>query len=99
MHSKSRRRGTKYTVNTISLNDLLKKYNAPKTIDYLSIDTEGSEYEILSAFDFNEFSISVITVEHNYTPARAALHELLTKAGYVRKCEEFSKFDDWYVRL
>ncbi len=32
------------------LRDLLDQHNAPKAIDYLSLDTEGSEYEILSTF-------------------------------------------------
>ena len=56
-------------VETISLNDLLKKFNAPKYIDYLSIDTEGSEFEILSSLDFSKY-ISVITCEHNYSSKR-----------------------------
>ena len=49
-HCLSREVGTNYQVGTISLLDLLDKYNAPRQIDYLSIDTEGSEFEILSSF-------------------------------------------------
>ena len=49
-YKKARRKGKTYNIATISLIDLLKKYNAPKNIDYLSLDTEGSEYEILKAF-------------------------------------------------
>ena len=45
--SESRKGGNIFNVKTISLFDLLEKYNAPRYIDYLSIDTEGSEYEIL----------------------------------------------------
>lgn len=97
-HSKARRFANKYEVKTISLSDMLKKYNAPKTIDYLSIDTEGSEFEILNEFDFNEYDIKVITCEHNYTPAREKIFSLLSANGYVRKYTEFSLFDDWYVR-
>ena len=35
-------------------------------IDYLSIDTEGSEFLILKNFDFQKHTIKLITVEHNY---------------------------------
>ena len=96
-HARTRERGFKYTVNTISLVDLLKKYNAPKDIDYLSIDTEGSEYDILSAFDFDSYNIKIITCEHNYTPMQEKIYELLTSKGYTRKFTECSYFDDWYV--
>ena len=97
-HRNTRSAGKKYEVQTISLNDLLIKHRAPKHIDYLSIDTEGSEYEILNAFNFNEFSIGIITVEHNYTPQRELIFALLTRNGYKRKYENISSFDDWYVK-
>ena len=62
-----------------------QKYNAPKNIDYLSIDTEGSEYEILKTFDFDKYNSKVITCEHNYTPARNKIYSLLSANGYQRK--------------
>ena len=98
-HSEARKSGETYEVNTISLSDLLKKYNAPKNIDYLSIDTEGSEYQILSHFNFSEFNFKVITCEHNYTPMRQEIFSLLTQHGYVRVFEDLSLWDDWYIKL
>jgi len=77
---------------------LLDKYKAPGTIDFLSIDTEGSEYEILRNFEFNKYQFRVITCEHNYGPGREEIFALLTGHGYVRKFEELSTFDDWYVK-
>jgi hypothetical protein len=68
-------------------------------IDYLSIDTEGSEYEILANFDFSKHRFRVITCEHNYTQERDKIHTLLTEKGYLRKFEDVSQFDDWYVCL
>lgn len=85
-------------VNTISLNDLLVKFNAPRNIDFLSIDTEGSEFEILSHFDFDRFNIYCIAVEHNYGPRRQDLFDLLSAQGYRRNFEAISRWDDWYVR-
>jgi FkbM family methyltransferase len=96
-HATTRTSGTKYPVNTISLLDLLRKYDAPKVIDYLSIDTEGSEFEILNAFDFDAYQFRIITCEHNYTPMREKIYDLLTSKGYTRKFPNLSRFDDWYV--
>ena len=87
-----------YRVQTISLLDLLRKYNAPKHIDYLSLDTEGSEFEILNSFDFTEYSFGVITCEHNYESNRIAIYDLLTRNGYTRRHEKNSLFDDWYTK-
>jgi len=65
-HSTDRKSGRKYDVQTITLAELLDSYSAPHRIDYLSIDTEGSEYSILKAFDFKSYSFNAITVEHNF---------------------------------
>ena len=97
-HAEARTNGTQYEVETITLNDLLDTYNAPKVIDYLSIDTEGSEYEILSAFDFDRWDISVITVEHNHTAKREEIKMLLESKGFKRVLMSISQFDDWYVK-
>ena len=98
-HAKTRAKDSSvYPVETISLTDLLKENNAPRNIDYLSIDTEGSEYEILNAFDFEAYNIKIITCEHNFTDNRAKIHRLLVSKGYERKFTELSKFDDWYIK-
>ena len=94
---KARSGGKKYKVQTISLEDLLDKYNAPSKIDYLSIDTEGSELEILSSFNFEKYKFQIITCEHNYNSNREQIYKLLLQKGYVRKYIDISKVDDWYV--
>jgi FkbM family methyltransferase len=94
-----RKDGKTYDVKTISLNDLLTKYNAPRQIDYLSIDTEGSEFEILSTFDFDKYRVQVITCEHNFAPIREKIFSLLTRNGYIRKFQGLSRADDWYAKI
>ncbi|MEM7057446.1 MAG: FkbM family methyltransferase [Pseudomonadota bacterium] len=84
-------------VQTISLDDLLDEHNAPDEIDYMSVDTEGSELEILKAFDFSKRQVKLFTIEHNFTPLRAEIYELMTAKGYVRRFPEYTRFDDWYV--
>jgi hypothetical protein len=84
-------------VTTVTLTDMLARNDAPAVIDYLSIDTEGSEYDILAAHDFDRFKFSVITCEHNFTPNREKIFKLLTSKGYRRVMERQSQFDDWYV--
>jgi len=75
---------TQIVVETLSFNDLLEKYNAPTFIDYLSLDTEGSELEILKSVDLQKYIFGVIDVEHNYIePRRSQIKELLTNNGYI----------------
>ena len=62
-----RRRGESISVETVALNDLLAAHGAPGTIDYMSIDTEGSEWEILSTFDFSRWQVRLLSIEHNNT--------------------------------
>jgi FkbM family methyltransferase len=89
---------TRVRVNTTSLVDLLLSFQAPREIDFMSIDTEGSEFDILSHFDFDRFNVFCISVEHNYGPRRQDLFDLLSSNGYRRRFEAISRFDDWYVR-
>ena len=96
-HAEKRASGKRYTVQTISLRDLLGKHHAPRVIDYLSIDTEGSEFDVLSSFDFREFRFKAITCEHNYTASRERVYDMLVSKGYRRVFEELSSFEDWYV--
>ncbi|MFT0861688.1 FkbM family methyltransferase [Ancylobacter sp. G4_0304] len=80
-------------VTTVSLDDFLVQHNAPREIDFMSIDTEGSEYEILSHFPFDRWRIRLMTIEHNRTPMREKIQQLLEPLGYKRT--EMG-FDDWY---
>ena len=99
VHTTTRTENKMYDVETVSLTDLLTVHNAPRHIDYLSIDTEGSEYPILAHFDFEAFDINVISVEHNYVEKdRTQIQQLLTSKGYRRVLEKFSQWDDWYVK-
>jgi FkbM family methyltransferase len=96
-HANTRKENSiKYKVETISLADLLDKYNAPDVIDYLSIDTEGSELEILKAYDFSR-KFKCISVEHNGTKNREKIYDLLSSRGYDRILSDYSKWDDWYI--
>lgn len=58
---------TSQSIKLISttLSDILDKYNAPSTIDILSLDVEGLEYDILKSFPFDKYKFNYICVEHN----------------------------------
>ena len=97
-HGHLRDFGNKYSVETISLNELLDLNAAPSDIDYISVDTEGSELSILKNFDFGRYNVKIFTVEHNYTDQRADIFSLMVSKGYRRCFESFSSVDDWYVK-
>ena len=84
-------------VNTISLNDLINEYFNDVTPSYISVDTEGSEYEILLNLDFKKYRPKVFTVEHNYTNHEKKIDELMNINGFKRVFKNLTYFDAWYV--
>lgn len=102
VHERSghRAKAEEFSVETVSLNDLLQQNNAPREIDYMSIDTEGSEYEILKNFDFDRYSVSLFTIEHaGEEQKREKIRALMEDRGYARWRTELSRWDDWYCRM
>jgi len=93
---KKRPKGQILKKQTLTLQDVLEKNNAPETIDFLSIDTEGSEYRILKDFPFHKYKFLAVCVEHNnVVRARNQLRKLFTSKGYV--LDRHVKYDDWWV--
>ncbi len=73
------------SIPAITLDDALSYFGITH-IDYLSIDTEGSELAILKVFPFSKFSIDILGVEDNF--GNAALDDLIQRNGFrfLRKC-------------
>ncbi len=79
------------------MNQLFLKHSVDR-IDYLSIDTEGSEFDILNNLNFVKFKPSIITIEHNYDKLkRNKIFYLLKNNNYSRLFKSISGFDDWYI--
>lgn len=78
-----------------TIRSVLRSAGAPRTIDYWSLDTEGSELALLKSFPFDEYRVRVLTVEHNNGPIRAPIRGFLEARGYVRARD--LGIDDGYV--
>ena len=98
-HAPRRLKADIYEVETITLDQLLSEQDAPDVIEYLSIDTEGSEFDILETFDFDHHRPLILTVEHNYRTEREKMVTLMNSQGYVRAPTRISAYDDWFVDL
>ena len=84
-------------VETVSLNDLLMEARAPEEIDFMSVDTEKTEFNILSNFDFDKWRVRCLTIEHNDTSNRQKVFDLMNDRGY-RKWPGLGHVDDWFAR-
>ena len=85
------------SVETISLNDVIKEYFNNISPSYISVDTEGSEYEILKSFKLDIYRPKVFTIEHNFTDFQMKIDDLMKLNNYKRIFRELTAFDAWYV--
>ena len=76
----------KIKVETITWDTLVEKYNI-QWVDYLKIDTEGHDWEILKSIDLNKIKPKVIKVEHKHSGKLREIVNYLHTHGY--HVEEF----------
>jgi FkbM family methyltransferase len=93
--SLNRKISDEYDVETVSLDDLVKSTGKP-FIHYMSIDTEGSEYEILRSHSW-ETPVCMLTVEHNYGLNKNEIFRLLSERGYTQRFSNLSQYDGWWI--
>lgn len=70
-----------YSVPCISIMNLLKKYDAPKDIDFMNLDIEESELQVLDNLDFSEYNIKLICIENGI------IYEDIMKSNGYRVCD------------
>jgi FkbM family methyltransferase len=68
-------------VTTKRLDTILKEYNI-KHINYLSIDVEGAEWQVINSINFDEVFIDVIGFENNYPDSSIHIIEYLKQKDY-----------------
>lgn len=69
-------------VITTTIRSVLQRQNAPKVIDYVSLDIEGAEMLVLETFPFEDYCAQTWTIEHNNEePKRTDMRKLLAKRG------------------
>ena len=74
-----KRGGRVVDVEVVNLNRLLGEHNVSH-VDYLSIDAEGADWNILQSIDFIHFDIEVVSVENVGLADKAASH--MKRQGY-----------------
>eukprot|EP00122_Pirum_gemmata_P007401 Pgem_evm1s6793 len=83
------------TVKTVNINTLLKNTGL-KHIDYLSLDVEGYELDILKQWDFCRFPVDFLTVEHgNEVQYQQQIETYMKTQQYT--LHRHNKWDDEYI--
>ncbi|GFH56603.1 hypothetical protein CTEN210_13079 [Chaetoceros tenuissimus] len=83
----NRMTSAKVTREIVSFSTILKIFNSPKMIDYLSLDVEGAETLILQDFPFDQYTFRFMTIER----PKPDLIQLLNNHGY----REVKKLVEW----
>lgn len=70
------------TIQCLPLFSLLSALNVT-TVDYWSLDVEGSEYKVLTTFPFDKVFVKILSVEYWHTrEGKQAILELMAEKGY-----------------
>jgi FkbM family methyltransferase len=67
-------------VETMPLKRLLIEYECPNEIDFMSIDTEGLDMEVLQSMDWKRFDVNLVCIEHSM--GKNTLNDFMDTIGY-----------------
>ena len=70
------------SVNTRKIETICDEHNI-KHINYLSIDVEGAEFDVIKSINFDKVFIDVIGFENNYYDITVSIIEYLKKLEYI----------------
>jgi FkbM family methyltransferase len=96
-HSENRQKYSIVKVPTKTLDQLIIENLQNFEIDFLSLDTEGSEFEIIKNLDLKKHKIKVICVEHNLSTNRDIIYSYLKENNYKKLNFPFLEIDDFYI--
>ena len=96
-HSGNRKNYNITKVPTKTLDQLIVENLQNIEIDFLSLDTEGSEFDIIKSLDLLKHRINVICVEHNFSMNRDLIHNHLLENNYKKLNFPFMQIDDFYI--
>ena len=70
-------------VNTKKLETIFDENNISH-INYLSIDVEGAEFEVIKSINFDKVFIDIINFENNYNDVSVPIIKYLEEKGYIQ---------------
>ncbi|MNL25946.1 hypothetical protein D3C87_1474490 [compost metagenome] len=86
-----------HQVESVAVGELLKDSGIQKDVDYISIDVEGPDVEILEAVLAAGYRPKVLTIEHNRVAERIDKIKSLLQDGYEVVLSSASNWDLWAV--
>ncbi len=88
------RKGKCVVKDAITLGELLARHAAPSLIDYAAFDIEGSEWEVLENFSFQQYTFLALSLECDGA-IWAPVSKLLGGNGYREVSNPFNRHQPW----
>jgi FkbM family methyltransferase len=85
------------TVASVGIKDLITQRKI-RSIDYLSLDIEGGELELIKAFPFDYCKVHLMTIEHNFRyQDEKEIDEFLKLNSFRRVLSHQTEWDGFYI--
>lgn len=82
-------------VNTKRLDWCIDNYFDYDIIDFISIDTEGTELDVLRSFDVNKYNTKLLVIENNHNEPH--IENYLKEFGWKKDMRE--EVNDFYIKV